>query len=644
MSFRLAGNGRFVLLLFSLHCVTVLFVLWTLIGDIPIVHYVSRTRHSATDRRMQATAKTIQEIYEAGSRKIHHINWHVRNETIAPDGVMREMILVNGEFPGPTIRAKKGDVLQIHVQNDLAAFTQSTSIHFHGLFQRGMNEMDGVPGVTQCGIPSGQDFSYVIDLKQSGTFWWHSHSRLQRIDGMFGGLIVYDPEEAYVLGRDYYEEIFVVLHDHYHNSGDANMEWYLSKESSGFEPVPNNLLINGQGFTDCDRILSRYSCKRSVSGLPTFQFEHGRKYRLRILNASAFAEINFSIDDHILNVIEVDSTEVEEFSTHSIVISPGQRYSVIVEADSNFQSVYMRANMQNSCFRYRPYGYRSNYTTVIEYTSPLETAGVTGLARRLFGQPISAQSSPWSDVLPKEECVDLDVVSLKPKTAVPNVPEPDVRYSISPKTMQFDKRHLAPFGFINRTSFLPAIGAPNLHVALNLINTSDTVPVPTVSGRQNTAIWGGDQLVTQIHLGSVVELIINNDDDSAHPFHLHGHDFWILRVYGETNAGIGKWRPEYISSYVLDNPIRRDVVTIPRLGHAVIRFRADNPGMWAFHCHIAWHLATGMMMQFAVGVDSIDQNTITEQMLEHCAIERGLGTKLLRPLPGDEIRKDSRTA
>ncbi|KAK9236531.1 Cupredoxin [Lipomyces kononenkoae] len=594
---------------------------------------------------MQVTGKTVQEIYNAGSNKTHHINWCVRSEAVAPDGVMREMVLVNGEFPGPTIRAKRGDVLKIHVQNDLAAFNQSTSIHFHGLFQRGMNAMDGVPGVTQCGIPAGEDFCYVFDLTQSGTFWWHSHSRLQRIDGMFGGLIVYDPEEAYVLGRDYDEEIFIVLHDHYYDLGDANMNWYLSKESAGFEPVPNNVLINGQGVTECDRIPNRYSCKRGRPRLPKFQFERGRKYRLRILNASAFAEIDFSIDDHVLNIIEVDSTEVEEFSMHSIAISPGQRYSVIVEADSNFESVYMRANMQNTCFQYRPYGYRSDLSIVVEYSSSLTTA-FTQMARLLFRRwmpPTGTLSSRWSDVLPPDECVDLDVVSLKPKIAVP-APEPDVRYVISPKTMQFDRMHLAPFAFVNRTSFLPAIGAPNLHVALGLVNASDTVPVPTVSGRQNTAHWGGDQLVTEIPLGNVVELIINNDDDSAHPFHLHGHDFAILRVYAETKAGIGKWRPEYVSSYVLDNPLRRDVVTIPKLGHAVIRFRADNPGVWAFHCHISWHLAAGMMMQFAVGVSTIDHSGVTNQMLEHCAMERDLGTKLLRPLPGDEMRKDHRTA
>ncbi|KAJ8097235.1 Cupredoxin [Lipomyces tetrasporus] len=635
------GLSRNVLIAFIIYCLIIVFLLYAVISDASIFTYINSSQPSERLAQMQATAKAIQDIYSAEYPTIHNLSWRVTNETRSPDGVLREMVLVNGQFPGPIIRAKKGDTLRIRVRNDLAMFNQSTSIHFHGLFQHGINAMDGVPGVTQCGIPTGGELTYAFDLKQSGTFWWHSHSKLQRIDGMFGGLVVYDPEESYILGRDYDEEIFIVLHDHYHDVGDANLDWYLSQQSAGFEPVPDNGLINGQGIANCSRIPKRYSCTQR-SSLPTFQFERGKKYRLRILNSSAFAEMSFSIDDHILNIIEVDSTEVEASPTYFLSISPGQRYSVIVEADSTMDSVYMRAHMHSSCFRYRPYGYQSDFSTVIEYVSPSPKTMIAHVMRRIFKiwMPSTIpRSSQWKDVLPPEECVDLDITSLKPKLAL-DVPEADVRYVIQPKNMQFDRVHLAPFGFINRTSFIPAVGAPNLQVALGFVNASDTVPVPTVSGRQNTAIWGGDQLVTEIPLGSAVELIINNDDEGAHPFHLHGYDFWVLRVFAEKKAGIGKWRPEYTSSYVLDNPIRRDVVTIPRLGHAVIRFKADNPGIWAFHCHIAWHIATGMMMQFAVGVDTIDSNNVTDDMLEHCRVERELGARLLRPLPGDEMRNN----
>ncbi|KAK9349640.1 Cupredoxin [Lipomyces doorenjongii] len=640
MSPSLLSCSRNALLLFILYCLIIVSLQHTVISHVRFP-YIDRLRTSGSPTQIQASAKVIQAIYDAESPTVHDLNWRVKNETRAPDGVAREMVLVNGQFPGPVIRAKKGDTLRVHVQNDLPIFNQSTSVHFHGLYQRGTNVMDGVPGVTQCGIPPGSHLTYVFDLKQSGTFWWHSHSKLQRIDGMFGGLIVYDPEESYILGRDYDEEIFIVLHDHYHDVGDTNFDWYLSKQSAGFEPVPDIGLINGQGIANCSQIPKRYTCTSGASR-PTFQFKRGQRYRLRILNSSAFSEMTFSIDDHILNVIEVDSTEVEGSSTYFLSISPGQRYSVIVEADSNLDSVYMRAQMQSSCFKYRPYGYKSDFSTVVEYVSPSPTASIKQAARWLFNSwmpPVRPRSSRWNDVLPPDECIDFDVSSLKPKLAL-DVPEPDVRYTISPKNMQFDRMHLAPFGFINRTSFLPAIGAPNLQVALGFVNSSDTVPVPTISGRHNTAIWGGDQLLTEIPLGSVVELIINNDDEGAHPFHLHGHDFWVLRVYAETKAGVGHWRPKYVSSYVLDNPIRRDVVTIPRLGHAVIRFRADNPGIWAFHCHIAWHLASGMMMQFSVGVDKMDGSSVTDQMLEHCQIERELGAKLIRPLPGDEMRRN----
>ncbi|KAK9450187.1 Cupredoxin [Limtongia smithiae] len=583
---------------------------------------------SVTSNTLQATSQEIQQIYHSPSR-LHEYEWTVTPATRAPDGVEREMILVNGLFPGPILRARKGDSVKITIINRLPLFNQSTSIHFHGLHQRGTNSMDGVPGVTQCGIPSNDSLTYAFNLTQSGTFWWHSHSGMQRIDGVFGGLIVYDPEEHYVLGRDYDEEIFIVLHDYYHTPGWKNIEWYLSKDSTGYEPVPDGGLINGRGTANCDR-LKHVTCTRGSTSRPTFTFERGKRYRLRILNASAISEINFSIDDHILRVIEVDSTEVEAAEVYKLTLSPGQRYSVIVEADSILKAVYMRARLQSTCFKYRPIGFDPDFTATIYYATPGFGQFFDHLVKR-----VAPQSVEWQDAIPPSECVDLDVSALKPLNPIA-VPDAGMSIQISPKNMLLDRVYQAPYGFINRTSFMPAIGAPNLQVALGLVDAADTVMVPTVSARRNTKFWGGDQLVVDIPLGSVVELIINNSDEGEHPFHLHGHDFWVLRTYEEKHAGIGKWFPQYAAEYNLDNPIRRDTVTVPRLGHVVIRFIADSPGIWALHCHIAWHVAGGMMMQFNVA--GVARDVVTEEMVEHCRVERELGSRLLRPLPGDAQR------
>lgn len=112
----------------------------------------------------------------------------------SPDGFAKSMILVNGQSPGPLIEANTGDIVRVVVHNNLPE--ESTTIHWHGIDQRNSNWMDGVTGVTQCGIPPGQSFTYAFNVSgQRGTFWYHSHASLQYTNGLYGPLILHDPEE-----------------------------------------------------------------------------------------------------------------------------------------------------------------------------------------------------------------------------------------------------------------------------------------------------------------------------------------------------------------------------------------------------------------------------------------------------------------
>ena len=106
----------------------------------------------------------------------------------APDGFRKPMMLVNGQSPGPLVEANTGDRVRVHVNNRMAAW--STTIHWHGIDQRGSTWMDGVTGVSQCGIPPGQSFTYEFTVDgQRGTFWWHAHLSVQYTDGVYGPLV-----------------------------------------------------------------------------------------------------------------------------------------------------------------------------------------------------------------------------------------------------------------------------------------------------------------------------------------------------------------------------------------------------------------------------------------------------------------------
>lgn len=135
----------------------------------------------------------------------------------APDGFLKPMILVNGQSPGPLIEANTGDRIQVHVNNQLESW--STTIHWHGINQNNSPWIDGVGGVSQCGIPPGQGFTYEFTVDgQRGTFWWHAHLAVQYTDGAYGPLIIHDPDEMVPVTE---EERVLFMSDLYHTYGSV---------------------------------------------------------------------------------------------------------------------------------------------------------------------------------------------------------------------------------------------------------------------------------------------------------------------------------------------------------------------------------------------------------------------------------------
>lgn len=154
---------------------------------------------------------------------------------------MRPLLVINGQYPGPLIRANRGDRLLINLKNQLS---NGTSMHWHGLFQNSTNWMDGTVGVTQCAIPPGTTFLYNFTVEQFGTYWYHSHSSSQYTDGLVGPFIIHSPDEAKV--RHMYDiDQVILIQDWYHDLSAALMPDYLSSGNENAEPIPDNGLIQG---------------------------------------------------------------------------------------------------------------------------------------------------------------------------------------------------------------------------------------------------------------------------------------------------------------------------------------------------------------------------------------------------------------
>jgi len=247
-----------------------------------------------------------------------NITWVTANPDKAFD---RPTIGINGHWPLPQITVTKGDRLIVNVNNQLG--NQSTSLHFHGLYQNGTNQMDGAVGVTQCGILPGSSFTYNFTVDQAGTYWYHAHERGQYPDGIRGPFIVHDPLSPY---KDQYdEEVVLTLSDWYHTQMPTLIASFINvKNPKGTEPIPDAALMN-----DTQNV--------------TISVEPGKTYFFRMINMAAFAAQYVWFEGHTMQIIEVDGIYTEPSSANMIYIAAAQRYGVLVTArndtGSNFAIV-----------------------------------------------------------------------------------------------------------------------------------------------------------------------------------------------------------------------------------------------------------------------------------------------------------------
>ncbi|PNP76525.1 hypothetical protein FNYG_09944 [Fusarium nygamai] len=267
-----------------------------------------------------------------------YLNWTITAGTRSPDGVEKRVYLVNDEFPGPLIEARSGDRVVIHVHNGLQ--DEGVSLHWHGLRMKDQNSMDGAVGFTQCPIAPGRTFTYnfAIGAEEYGTFWWHSHSDVQRADELWGGLIVHSPDEVDVPQEDY----LLMIGDWFHRNQTEVVRWYADASSRGNEPVPDSLLINGQGRFNCSMAVPArpVSCSQvQFSDLnPLMRSSSQKKARLRVVNTGSVAGLFLRIGGATIRPIRVDGGfYVKAEATETVgILYPGERVDLEVEWKENY--------------------------------------------------------------------------------------------------------------------------------------------------------------------------------------------------------------------------------------------------------------------------------------------------------------------
>ena len=270
--------------------------------------------------------------------KLIEQDWIITLKEVSPDGVPKVVPVVNGQYPGPVLRGVVGDKVRITVHNLLP--TETTSIHWHGIKQTGTPWSDGTPGITQCPIGPGESFVHEFELDLPGTLWWHSHSGLQK-SSLYGAIIV-DGDQKEV-GQ--YEERILLLNDWYHASQNVQLEG-LTRPFEDFKWVgdPQSLLFNGQGQFNCNETKKDCDPTHPDAGPNIIDVKPNTTYRLRIIGASSLAFLNFGIQDHLLRMVEAETSLLTPFNTRFLDIGSGQSFSALLRTKSVKQLKKMKNN------------------------------------------------------------------------------------------------------------------------------------------------------------------------------------------------------------------------------------------------------------------------------------------------------------
>ncbi|GAA0169610.1 oxidase [Lithospermum erythrorhizon] len=498
------------------------------------------------------------------------------------------IITVNGQFPGPTITVRNGDSLVVRVLNQAQ---YNVTIHWHGIRQMRTPWADGPEYVTQCPIQPGATYTYRFKIEnQEGTLWWHAHSRWLRAT-VYGALIILPKSGSSFPFSKPVLDLPIMLGEWWNRNVLDVMRQALI---TGAAPnVSDAYTINGQpgDFYRCSR---QGTFKVSVTP--------GETVLLRVINAALNQELFFTVANHRLTVVGNDAAYNKPFTTNVIMVGPGQTTNVLLTADQRPGRYYMAARAYQSA---QNAGFDNTTTTaILEYRNsqtgsssrpvlPIlprfnDTATVTAFTRQMRGNPAFGKV-PTSVDENLFFTVGLGFFNCTPgpRCQGPN----NTRFAAS----------------MNNVSFVLPRSTSLLQAYYNNIPgvfTTDFPPIPPVqfdyTGNVSRALWQprrGTKLY-RLRFGSSVQVVLQDTSIGGiedHPIHLHGYHFFVV------GQGFGNFNPRTdTAKFNLVDPPVRNTINVPTGGWSVIRFIADNPGVWLMHCHIDSHLTWGLAMAFVV--------------------------------------------
>lgn len=511
---------------------------------------------------------------------------------------------INGTIPGPLLRLREGEDVVLRVTNGLR---HDTSIHWHGLLVP--FRMDGVPGVSFPGIRPGETFEYSFRVRQSGTYWYHSHSGLQEQTGVYGPIIIgpsepdpnaYDREYVVMLSDWTFENPHRVIDKLRKEAGYFNFQRNtvldLVRKSRKREPLPLSdradwarMRMDPTDIADVTGSTYTYLVNGlSSAGNWTALFRPGERVRLRFINAGAGTYFDVRIPGLNMTVVQADGQNIQPVEVEELRIAIAETYDVIVRPDRDEAYTIFAEAMDRSGFARGTLAPRDGMLAPIPAARRRPARTMADMGMMHGAMEMQGQDMPGRDMasMPGHDMSKMEGAKLAPPGSVPapgpHGPDTHGRgNSMVPMQTQSrlddpgtglggdDRRVLL---YSDLTSHAPGsdLRAPGREIELHL------------TGNMERYLWSFDgkaysdaKQPIQLTYGERVRLTFVNDTMMEHPIHLHG-------MFVELENGSG------------EQLAKKHTVNVKPAERLSVLVTADAPGRWAMHCHILYHMEMGM--------------------------------------------------
>ena len=533
-------------------------------------------------------------------------------------GRPRVATAVNGQVPAPILRWREGDTVTLHVHN---AMPVSSSIHWHGILLP--FQMDGVPGLSFPGIAPGETFTYRFQVRQTGTYWYHSHTGFQEQTGLYGPIVIEARDGPRIhADRDYVlmlsdwsdqspETIYATLkrNSDYYNFAKPTVGRFLADlRRQGLQGALaerrmwNRMRMNPTDLAD----VSAYTYTYLLNGAPpaanwTALFKPGERVRLRVINGSAMTYFDLRIPGLKMTVVSSDGQDVEPVTVDELRIGVAETYDVIVEPGDAAYTIFAQS-MDRSGYARGTLAPRAGMEAPVPPLDPVPWLGMTDMMGAMGGMAGMAHGAHGGGMQGMKDTKGMAGMSdmahaghaaaSAQEGAAPFAFPPPWQCKTGPSVdmcVADPRTNLDDPGVGLRDNGRRVLSYADLHTIGGPLDPREPGRTLTLhlTGNMQRYVWGFDGVKFSdarpivFRYGERLRITLINDTMMTHPIHLHG-------MWSEVEAPDGAFQ------------VRKHTVSVQPAQQVSYRVSADALGRWAYHCHLLYHMEAGMFREVIV--------------------------------------------